>query len=88
MKMGVWADALAQSLQSADMTFCYTKGLGWDPAQALSPLGEKASCYAELDGLVQAIISEAQAGDRIVVMSNGGFGGVHGMLAKALESGV
>jgi UDP-N-acetylmuramate: L-alanyl-gamma-D-glutamyl-meso-diaminopimelate ligase len=88
MKMGVWADALAQSLQSADRTFCYTKGLGWDPAQALSPLGEKASCYAELDGLVQAIISEAQAGDRIVVMSNGGFGGVHGMLAKALESGV
>jgi len=86
MKMGVWANALAQSLQSADMTFCYTKGLGWDPAQALSPLGKKASCYEELDALVHAICRNAQAGDRIVVMSNGGFGGVHSLLAKALES--
>ncbi len=86
MKMGVWANALAQSLQSADMTFCYTKGLGWDPAQALSPLGKKASCYEELDALVHAICRNAQTGDRIVVMSNGGFGGVHSLLAKALES--
>jgi UDP-N-acetylmuramate: L-alanyl-gamma-D-glutamyl-meso-diaminopimelate ligase len=85
MKMGVWADALAHSLQSADMTFCYTKGLGWDPAQALSPLAEKAVCFDELQTLVKAICSQAQTGDRIVVMSNGGFGGIHSMLVKTLE---
>jgi len=85
MKMGVWADALAHSLRSADMTFCYTKGLGWDPALALSPLENHASCYEELDALVQAICAMAKTGDRILVMSNGGFGGIHGLLAKALE---
>jgi UDP-N-acetylmuramate: L-alanyl-gamma-D-glutamyl-meso-diaminopimelate ligase len=85
MKMGVWADSLARSLQNADRTFCYTKGLGWDPALALAPLGNRASCYEQLDALVQAICNQAQTGDRIVVMSNGGFGGIHGLLAKALE---
>jgi len=85
MKMGVWADSLARSLQNADRTFCYTKGLGWDPALALAPLGNRASCHEQLDALVQAICNQAQTGDRIVVMSNGGFGGIHGLLAKALE---
>lgn len=86
MKMGVWADTFAQSLQAADLTFCYTKGLGWDPAQALVSLGDRACFCDELDDLCKAICSQARLGDRIVVMSNGGFGGIHGRLVKALES--
>ena len=38
----------------------------------------------DLDALVAAIVAEARDGDRILVMSNGGFGGIHGKLLAAL----
>ena len=41
---------------------------------------------AQIDPLVSAIANYAQAGDRILVMSNGGFGGIHTKLLKALET--
>jgi UDP-N-acetylmuramate: L-alanyl-gamma-D-glutamyl-meso-diaminopimelate ligase len=50
----------------------------------LAPLGPKASVHSALDDLVAAVVAEARAGDRVLVMSNGGFGGVHGMLLDAL----
>jgi UDP-N-acetylmuramate: L-alanyl-gamma-D-glutamyl-meso-diaminopimelate ligase len=86
MKMGVWASALAPSLLQADHTFCLTAGLGWDPAAALSPLGTGASCHGDLDALLSAIVAAIQPGDRVVLMSNGGFGGIHQRLQAALES--
>ncbi len=86
MKLGVWADALATSLAAAERTFCYTAGLGWDPAKALSALGSAASCHDTLPGLIEAICAEAQSGDRIVIMSNGGFGGLHQQLLAALAA--
>jgi UDP-N-acetylmuramate: L-alanyl-gamma-D-glutamyl-meso-diaminopimelate ligase len=70
----------------ADHTFCFAGSLGWDAAQALEPLGAKASVYYELDGLVAEVAAQARFGDRILVMSNGGFGGVHGKLLSALAA--
>jgi UDP-N-acetylmuramate: L-alanyl-gamma-D-glutamyl-meso-diaminopimelate ligase len=58
--------------------------LGWDLAQALSPLGRKAQAFDDLDALVQAVKQAAHAGDQVLVMSNGGFGGVHQKLLDAL----
>ena len=86
MKMGVWADTLAASLAQADRTLCYTAGLGWDPAAALAPLGAQATCHDQLDALVDALCAEARPGDRIVIMSNGGFGGLHQRLLHALAA--
>jgi UDP-N-acetylmuramate: L-alanyl-gamma-D-glutamyl-meso-diaminopimelate ligase len=51
----------------------------------LSPLGDKAQAFSDLDELVQAVKARAQAGDHILVMSNGGFGGVHQKLLDALQ---
>jgi UDP-N-acetylmuramate: L-alanyl-gamma-D-glutamyl-meso-diaminopimelate ligase len=59
--------------------------LGWDLAEALAPLGPKAVAFNQLDVLVQAIVSKARPGDHILVMSNGGFGGVHQKLLDALQ---
>jgi UDP-N-acetylmuramate: L-alanyl-gamma-D-glutamyl-meso-diaminopimelate ligase len=64
--------------------FCYTSGLGWDAAEALAPLGGKASTDDDITALVQAIAAEARQGDLILVMSNGGFGGIHDRLLEAL----
>ena len=87
MKLGVMKDRLAGSLERADRAYVYTADVGWDAAAALRPLGARASCFTELDALVSAVASEARRGDHVLVMSNGGFGGIHVRLLKALARG-
>jgi UDP-N-acetylmuramate: L-alanyl-gamma-D-glutamyl-meso-diaminopimelate ligase len=92
MKLGAMKEALPGSLAEADLVFGYgAKGAGkdaldWDLAAALQPLGDKASTYHELDQLVAAIAKAARPGDQVLVMSNGGFGGVHQKILAALSS--
>ena len=85
MKMGVWKDSLADSLARSDLVFCYTDGLGWDVESALAPLGTNARAYCSLEPLVAAIAAATHPGDHILIMSNGGFGGVHEKLLAAIS---
>ena len=84
MKLGVMKDALPGSLRDADLTFCYAGNLGWDVRGALSPLGAKAVVKDDLDELIDAITAATKSGDHVLVMSNGGFGGIHEKLLKRL----
>ena len=84
MKLGVMKDQLPASLEQADKVFCYAANLGWDARGALEPIAAKTVVEDDLDALVKAIVAEAKDGDRILVMSNGGFGGIHGKLLAAL----
>ena len=84
MKLGVMKAALPGSLTLADQVFCYAGNLGWDAREALLPLGDKARVEEDLDRLVSTIIASAKPGDHILVMSNGGFGGIHTRLLQAL----
>lgn len=84
MKLGVMKAQLPDSLAEADAVFCYAGGLGWDAAQALAPLGARARCHDVLDALVADVAAFARPGDHVLVMSNGGFGGVHQKLLDAL----
>ena len=86
MKVGAMKDALPGSLSEADRTFCYAANLGWDVAGALAPLGAKATVHDNLDALVGALAAEARSGDHVLVMSNGGFGGIHGKLLSRLAA--
>ena len=86
MKLGVMKAQLPASLAAAQRVYCYAANLGWDPAEALAPLGDKASVVHNLDALVARIAGEARAGDHVVVMSNGGFGGIHDKLLARLAS--
>ena len=85
MKLGVMKDALPASLKDADLVFCYGANLGWDAAQALKPIANKAQTFDDLEKLVIAIAKTAKSGDHILVMSNGGFGGVHQKIIDALK---
>ena len=87
MKLGTMKDALPGSLKEADLVFGFgsEKALGWKLGEALSPMGETASAYDDLDVMVKAIVAQARPGDHIIVMSNGGFGGVHQKLLEALK---
>ena len=89
MKLGTMKAALPHSLAGADLVFGYgakegKDALGWNLAEALQPLGAKAAAYDAMEPLVGAILGVARAGDQILVMSNGGFGGVHGKLLEGL----
>ncbi len=85
MKLGVMKNALPSSLKEADVVFCYGANLGWDAAEALKPIANKAKTFDDLGVLVQAITEVAQPDDHILVMSNGGFGGVHQKILDALN---
>ena len=84
MKLGVMKEALPDSLKDADLIFCYGANLGWDAAQALKPIANKAKTFDDLAVLVQGVCSNAKPNDHILVMSNGGFGGVHQKILDAL----
>jgi UDP-N-acetylmuramate: L-alanyl-gamma-D-glutamyl-meso-diaminopimelate ligase len=86
MKLGVMKQALPGSLQEADRVYCYSGGLNWDAAEALAPLADRAEVHADLDALVRRIAGEAQSGDQVLVMSNGGFGGIHDKLLQQLAA--
>jgi UDP-N-acetylmuramate: L-alanyl-gamma-D-glutamyl-meso-diaminopimelate ligase len=84
MKLGTMKDALAPSLKDANLVFCYGANLGWDASAALAPLGDKAQTSDDLADLVRRIVAAARPGDHLLVMSNGGFGGIHQKLLDAL----
>lgn len=84
MKLGTMKSQLPASLQSVDAAFCYAANLGWDAREALAPMGEKAVVEDNIDELVRKTIAFSRPGDHILVMSNGGFGGIHGKLLDAL----
>ena len=86
MKLGTMREMLPGSLAVADVVFVYAKNLGWDVAKSLEPIGTKTGVFDDLDAMVNAIVVMSKPGDQIVVMSNGGFGGVHGkILARLAE---
>ncbi|VAY89727.1 UDP-N-acetylmuramate:L-alanyl-gamma-D-glutamyl-meso-diaminopimelate ligase [mine drainage metagenome] len=89
MKMGIWSDQLAKSLNLADRVYGYDHHLGWDLSTVLQSLGARAQVYTHLvythlPALVEAVVAEANTGDAIVTMSNGAFRGVHDLLLRAL----
>ena len=91
MKLGAMAARLPEALAPADLVFCFGQhtgkhALGWDPSQILAPLGPRVQAFDEMDQLVKAIKNAARPGDHILVMSNGGFGGIHHLLLEALSN--
>ena len=87
MKLGVHRDQLAPSLAAADVAwFLNVPELGWDLPGALAPLGARLHIAETVDALVESLAAAARPGDQILVMSNGGFGGLHGKLLSALRA--
>ena len=86
MKLGAMNAQLPASLAEADAVFCYANKLGWNAAEVLAPLGKRVRVFDDLAALVAAVASAAKAGDQVLVMSNGGFGGVHDQLLVALAT--
>ena len=86
LKQGVLKDALPGSFEGADRVFIHNAGLSWDAGAVFAPLGARVRCEPALPALVAAIAAEAREGDQVLVMSNGGFGGIHDKLLAALRT--
>ncbi len=84
MKLGTMKAQLPWSLENAQLAFCHSGGLGWDAADALNPMGQRAQVAPDIDTLVAQVVAAAKPGDQLLCMSNGGFGGVHDKLLAAL----
>lgn len=94
MKLGVMKEQLPNSLDVADKIFAYgassgKETLGWDLKEVLAPLNKheagRALAFDDLSALVTAVSKEAKPGDHILVMSNGGFGGIHQKILTAIQ---
>jgi UDP-N-acetylmuramate: L-alanyl-gamma-D-glutamyl-meso-diaminopimelate ligase len=87
MKLGVHRAELAPALASADRTwFLNSPQLGWDLAAAVSSLGPRVRFANTVEDLVKGLTAEALPGDHVLVMSNGGFGGLHDKLLVELRA--
>jgi UDP-N-acetylmuramate: L-alanyl-gamma-D-glutamyl-meso-diaminopimelate ligase len=88
MRMGVHRDTLGPSLSAADAVWMFAPpDLGWDADAVVATLGNKGRLARSLDELVDGLAGNSRAGDQVLIMSNGGFGGLHGRLLEALARG-
>lgn len=85
MKLGAHRDGLPESVVQADHVFWYAPAnLGWDLAATVASSTVPTTVCDSLEQIIAAVTALATPGTQIVVMSNGGFGGLHGKLAEAL----
>jgi len=87
MKLGTMQATLAVSVESADLAYWYQpQGLDWSIAQAVEQGNTPSQVFDSIDALVNTLVDTAVPEDRIVVMSNGSFEGIHERLIQALQA--
>jgi UDP-N-acetylmuramate: L-alanyl-gamma-D-glutamyl-meso-diaminopimelate ligase len=87
MRLGVHRAELAGSLAGADRVWLFQPaGLDWNLDDVAAALGGKGAVAREIPRLVESLADELRAGDQVVIMSNGGFGGLHEKLLAALSA--
>ena len=85
MKSGVHSEVLASSLEAADRCFLYQSAdVQWDITAATHNLGERCSVHDNTQDIIEQAVKFIQPGDHVVIMSNGGFEGIHQKLIDAL----
>jgi UDP-N-acetylmuramate: L-alanyl-gamma-D-glutamyl-meso-diaminopimelate ligase len=86
MRMGYHAETLAGSFEKADQVLLFqADNVDWDIAENMTELGERCRVFKDIEAIVSLIAEQHQPGDQIVVMSNGGFGGIHKKLIEVLS---
>lgn len=87
MKMGVHKETLADSLILADQVYLYqVDNLGWDIEVTFKNKSGSVEVFSSTQAIIDKVINEVKADDHIVIMSNGGFEGIHQRLLDALNN--
>ncbi len=86
MRMGEHRTQLAASSAAADKVYWFQPaGMDWSMESIVAQSPVPAAVVSDIDELVLQVAAEAKAGDQLVVMSNGGFGGIHQKLLDKLQ---
>ena len=86
MRMGVHQAALAEALTKADVVELFRPAkLDWDIAEVVASGGGRIVASDNIDTIVDRLEEMVKSGDHIVIMSNGGFGGLHDKLIERLS---
>jgi UDP-N-acetylmuramate: L-alanyl-gamma-D-glutamyl-meso-diaminopimelate ligase len=86
MRTGVHKNALGEALRLADNALlALPKGIDWGVSEVAKQSPIPAEVFANVDALVESLVSHAKSGDHIVIMSNTGFDGLHQKLITALQ---
>ncbi len=86
MRMGVHKKRLLDSLQQADNIYLFQpENIDWNLADLARHSSVTATVYDDVADIIPDVIKQAQPGDHVVIMSNGGFGSIHTKLLQALE---
>ena len=86
MRLGVHRHTLAASLAAADDVWLYApRDLGWDAEAVVAELGPRGRSVRDIGELATDLAATLRAGDHALIMSNGGFGGLHDLLLAALQ---
>jgi len=87
MKMGVHSATLGQAFCDADLVYAFQpEALTWELADTFTGFSGRYEIQISVTDIVTALQAELRPGDHVVIMSNGGFGGIHQMILDALES--
>jgi UDP-N-acetylmuramate: L-alanyl-gamma-D-glutamyl-meso-diaminopimelate ligase len=87
MRLGVHNAELPASLGDADRVYVHAPAdLGWDAQAVFAPLNARALVLDSVEAIVTRVVAESNPGDQVLVMSNGGFGGIHQKLLDALRA--
>ena len=87
MKMGVHKDTLANSLKIADQVYLYQPDtIDWSVEEVAEQCSQPCLASDSVQELVNALVENSQPNDHILIMSNGGFEGIHTKLLQALEA--
>ncbi|MGB5398442.1 MAG: UDP-N-acetylmuramate:L-alanyl-gamma-D-glutamyl-meso-diaminopimelate ligase [Gammaproteobacteria bacterium] len=87
MRMGVHKNAMIEALQGADDIMLYLpQGLDWDLSALVKDSSTPAQVFDDTQAIIEYVCTQAQAGDHVLIMSNGGFEAIHERLLDALAS--
>ena len=86
MKLGAMRARLPESFAAADRVYSFSGGVDWDVAATMQPLGARATNFSDINSLVATLARDSRAGDHVIIMSNGGFAGIHQKLLHSLPS--
>jgi UDP-N-acetylmuramate: L-alanyl-gamma-D-glutamyl-meso-diaminopimelate ligase len=67
--------------------FLHRPELAWDAGKVTGALDGRGTAVPTVDALVDALVAEANEGDQVVFMSNGGFEGAPRRFFNALDAG-
>lgn len=85
MRMGVHRRTLGPAFEAADAVYLYRPAdIDWDLGEVAAACRPPVTIRDDVPGLVECLVSDLRSGDHVVIMSNGGFGGIHDLLLTAL----